>query len=94
MKDKILQALRSAGHGLTLNALWKTFPRGTSALEMQAACYRLENDKLVFLHRADGSANTVKGEIVLITLRNPEPDDFEIVQIGPNAFLKIQKTKR
>lgn len=74
MRDKILQQLRQAGHGLTFKELqqcdiaidfW-------SIGEWLELLQDMENDKFVFLHRADGSANTVKGEIVLIVLREEE----------------------
>lgn len=79
MRDKILQTLRDAGHGLTPNKLMDAlgcicrpeFDEYCDICTMPIQVWEsLENDKLVFLHRADGSANTVKGEIVLITLRN------------------------
>lgn len=74
MRDKILQALRDAGHGLTpnklLDALGSTTMNRSIVLSMlDEFCILMESDKLLILHPADGSANTVKGEIVLITLR-------------------------
>lgn len=90
MRDKILAALRSAGHGLTPNELQsRLFISPT--LWFLDELKTMEVEKLVFLHRADGSANTTKGEIVLVVLR---PTDHELVQIGPNAFLKIQKSSK
>lgn len=68
MRDRILKALQDAGHGLTPNKL-------AEAIEADIQEYLLldmELSKLVILHRADGSAGTRKGEIVLVTLRKSE----------------------
>lgn len=69
MRDKILQQLKQAGHGITFPVLVKNIPAIYRVYDIENELYSMESDKLVFLHRADGSANTVKGEIVLITLR-------------------------
>lgn len=74
MRDKILQALRTAGHGLTPSVLMETVDPDMEVWSTEFALIwqEMESDKLVFLHRADGSANTTKGEIVLVTLREKE----------------------
>lgn len=78
MRDKILQQLKQAGCGCTIPYLLQQIrtldiqPEKTMRDELCS----MESDKLVFLHRADGSANTTKGEIVLITLRPTEREDI------------------
>lgn len=76
MREKILAALREAGHGLTPLVLTKLMGLSETDYGHKLAqvvvlefCVDMESDKLLILHRADGSAATTKGEIVLVTLR-------------------------
>lgn len=73
MRDKILQALRDAGHGLTPNSLARFIAISSEQVcyysAMLKECKKMEIDKLIILHRSSGSAGIPKGEIVLITLR-------------------------
>lgn len=72
MREKILAALKEAGHGLTPLALAKVVALGQGTVKVLNECLRMELDKLLILHRADGSAGTTKGEIVLVVLRKEE----------------------
>ena len=70
MREKILVALRNAGHGLTPNTLMDALGCSTLPLDLWL---QMEQERLLILHRADGSAGTYKGQIVLICLR---PEGF------------------
>lgn len=71
MREKTLEVLRLHGHGMIPTALHECL--GLEWLlwdvEFDAMLLTMENDKLLILHRADGSGGTTKGEIVLVCLR-------------------------
>lgn len=70
MRDKILNALRSAGHGLTPNKLAEAIKPYNSEVPYLTLLLLMEESRELFLHRADGSAGTHKNEIVLVSLRH------------------------
>ena len=78
MREKILAALRNAGHGLTQNSLVRELGWQIDTLNpiwerrltmLMSEVQNMERERLLILHRADGSGGTTKGQIVLICLR-------------------------
>lgn len=76
MRNKILQALREAGHGLIPDYVRGIINTGghsyVDIYQFNDFLVQMEIDKLIILHRSSGSAGIPKGEIVLITLRPDE----------------------
>ncbi len=74
MREKILKALKKAGHGMTVHALEgatnsRAWPMDWGTDQMVECCKEMEQDKLLILHRSTGSAGVSKGEVVLVCLR-------------------------
>ncbi len=75
MREKILKALKGAGHGMTPQELSRILNRFTSPgisltrVYILSVCTVMEQDKLLILHRSSGSAGVPKGEVVLVCLR-------------------------
>lgn len=65
MREKILTALRSAGHGLTVLQLWDVLGEPV----YMPTLVNMENDKLIIIHRSSGSAGVAKGMACLVCLR-------------------------
>ena len=68
MREKILAALRASGHGLIPSKLFAAVP-AFKIKDWVKFLENMEQEHLVFLGRADGSAGTTKGQIVMVCLR-------------------------
>ena len=65
MREKILAALRNAGHGLTVLKLWDAVGEPV----YMPTLVKMEEDKLIIIHRSSGGAGITKGMACLVCLR-------------------------